>query len=194
MDHDLRRLARGGDNDPSAWARVLRSRLRSGDIPEERVRLAAYLGDEAALLAWPTLEVLPGIETFNSWIYAAHSCGREAVVRLSLALDRADHRIDRADVEGVEAWLEDPDSQAARSLAFRYEGLAARAILERVPQEIVRFHLELIGFDDKPQVVSMDCDATYQAAHRLGRRLAQVPVGAPARVALITEVVPWLLR
>ena len=72
MDADLRNLARSAPEDAEAAARLLAERVRSGSLSHERIRLAAYLGDPAALLACLRAPP-PRVEEWSLWLEGLRS-------------------------------------------------------------------------------------------------------------------------
>ncbi|MCO5172530.1 MAG: hypothetical protein M9894_40050 [Planctomycetes bacterium] len=126
-DTRLRRLERAAaQGDLDARVRLLCERLRSGELDEERVRLAAYLGDPAArLLLGPKAPDLPVIRARGGlelnqrrWITGLRAYGKEWLVRAAVAIararftawdrwDEADERPRRA-LAAAEAWLACP--------------------------------------------------------------------------------------
>lgn len=100
----LERDASGGD--PAARARLVLARARHGELPEERLRLAAHLGDPGAVIAArDLLGVVPREQGLGTWIRAVGRprledwprelpwtplvqpvCVRAAVVAVELAL------------------------------------------------------------------------------------------------------------
>lgn len=86
-DSELRRLERvfresGSVEDEAAW---LRARVRSGEVSEERLRLAAYVGHQAAALSLgPENPERP--EALDKWLRQLSShWDQEACVRAALA-------------------------------------------------------------------------------------------------------------
>lgn len=78
---DLRR--RAAQREPGARAALLATRLRTGDLTQERLELAAYVGDEDAL----TMEHLdPRRFPLESWARGIGRWGREAVLRAMVAV------------------------------------------------------------------------------------------------------------
>lgn len=206
MDSELRRRRRGRDpGDPEARAHDLRQRLRAGELAEDRVRLAAHVGDEGARVAWPELELLEGHENFNGWVAVLWSCGREAVVRLALACEREEGL---EDDPRVVAWLADPSpghSERLRAEVGREvwvpptdhwsrSGNSLRVALALDPSEVVVVRLERVGFDESPTTLEMRCDATHVFAHHYAGRLARRALDDPLRERLRAEWVPWLLQ
>ena len=205
MDSELRRRRRGQDGDPEARAYELRQRLRAGELAEDRVRLAAHIGDEGARAAWPELELLEGHENFNGWVGALWSCGREAVVRLALAYER-EQGLD--DDPRVLAWLADPSGEQSERMRAETErgvwvpptdywsrsGNSLRVALALDPSEVVVVRIERVGFDEVPTTLEMRCDATHVFAHHYAGLLARRPLDDPLRERLRAEWVPWLLQ
>jgi len=208
VDSELRRRRRGRDpGDPEARAHELRQRLRAGEIAEDRVRLAAHLGDEGARAAWPELELLEGHENFNGWVAALWSCGREAVVRLALATER-EEGLD--DDPRVLAWLADPSPEHSERLRDETprdtwspprdhwsrsgNSLRVALALDLAPDQVARVRIERVGFDESPSVLELRCDTTHVFAHHYAGRLARRPLDHPLRARLRSEWVPWLLE
>lgn len=120
---ELQRLAAGGD--PEARASFLAACVRSGELSEHRLRLAAALGDPVAcaLYGGSPSEPLPDQRYWAEWIAP---CGKEAAVRIATSVVREliqDHWLalrpkkDRRALdalEAAEAWLEDPGKDTAR--------------------------------------------------------------------------------
>lgn len=128
MDERRRELERrraGGD--AVAGAELLRLRQRAGEIDESRVRLAARLGDPAALILRPMLHVwgfshLAGELRSPPWVVdvplrAALAAGRVVARRLPLASPRSPSPFDpqqlpRRALDAVELWLRLPTSRS----------------------------------------------------------------------------------
>ncbi len=112
---DLERRARQGDS--TAEAAALVRRLRAGDLDEERLRLAALVGDPAARLALgrdaPAVPPTPA-----ALARALRAFGAEALVRATVVAARAmaatadprfwDLSRARAAITAAEAWLACP--------------------------------------------------------------------------------------
>ena len=85
-DVDLRKLeqaAARGNLD--AGERLLRERLRRGLLDPERIELAAYLGDEAALRLRPDMANLTEL---GEWLEGLARWGRAVTVRCAVAVAR----------------------------------------------------------------------------------------------------------
>lgn len=128
-DEGLRRLerrVRAGDTD--ALARLLRERVRHGELPVERLRLLHLLDDRLATRA---LDEEPLAEMpLQDWVRLLEPLGPEVLVRTAVALARAVLRRDepysvRA-IRGAEAWVLQQDVERAREA-----GLAADSIADR---------------------------------------------------------------
>jgi hypothetical protein len=133
VDDRLRRLTREvATGDAGARARLLAERLRAGDLGEDRLRLAAHLGDPAAAAALGRELLLPPTITITRWVrgLAEPSRGgawpvwaREAYVRAAAAagrivlpgLDPALAERGRAAVDALDAWVRCPCDEHARS-------------------------------------------------------------------------------
>lgn len=129
-DQRLRGLERDASHgDLHARARLLLERVRVGDLPEERLRLAAYLGDEVATLvlgpAAPTSTLPTEIDT---WARSLAPFGQETSVRAALGVANEfmaawrarwpDDDRPRLAIRAAESWLRCPCSE---------HGLAAAA-------------------------------------------------------------------
>lgn len=86
-DRQLRQLEReAASGDVEAKAKLLLGRVRIGDLTEERLRLAAHLGDEAS---WDALAGnVSGAEDLEEWVWALHEFGAIPLVRGLLAAAR----------------------------------------------------------------------------------------------------------
>jgi hypothetical protein len=125
-DADVRRLElQAAQGDVDAAERLLREQLRRGRVPARKVRLAAYLGHPGAQRLCPLIE--PD-EDPQVWASGLARWGHEVLVRAALAIARHVAGLARAGaggdasplarcLAGVEAWLDDPGDDAARSLA-----------------------------------------------------------------------------
>ncbi|MCO5169417.1 MAG: hypothetical protein M9894_23990 [Planctomycetes bacterium] len=124
---DLERRARQGD--PTAAARALSARVRAGALTDERLRLAALVGDAAARLALgPAAPAEPA--DADGLAAALQGFGVEAVVRATVAATRAvtavadpragwDLARARRAMDAAEAWLAcpcDAHVEAARAV------------------------------------------------------------------------------
>jgi hypothetical protein len=115
LDERLRKLEReAAQGDASATARLLVERVRLGELSDERLRLAAYLGHPTAREA--VGDALPAPEDALEWVRALDGHGREACVRAALTAARhslpvSGHPVS-ADVEAAldatAAWLACP--------------------------------------------------------------------------------------
>lgn len=91
MDDRLQRRARdAAAGDPAAGARLLVERRRAGELTDDRLQLAALLGDEAARLALAPAapEDLPE-DDLERWTLGIAACGRETAVRAAHVATRA---------------------------------------------------------------------------------------------------------
>ena len=149
VDTRLRRLERAASQgDVEARARVLCERLRAGDLAEERVRLAAYLGDPGARLLLaerapelPVIRARAGLElNQRRWITGLRAYGKEWLVLAAVALaharfaawtrwDETDERPRRA-VAAAEAWVRCPCARhVAEADAAHHAALSAAQAL-----------------------------------------------------------------
>jgi hypothetical protein len=116
VDDRRRQAEREAARDPAAASRLLLERVRSGELDEERLRLAAWLGDPAAAAA---CRVDPP-DDLAGWVVAVADWGQQAFVRLQVAALRAACRV-HADVtsraaaevlvDALDAWTQDPSPQ-----------------------------------------------------------------------------------
>ncbi|MCW8139327.1 MAG: hypothetical protein KIT58_10540 [Planctomycetota bacterium] len=83
-DQRLRALERDAlHGDVEAQARLLLERVRVGDLTEERLRLAAYLGDERARLALGESAPEPP-DDIVAWVRGLDALGSEVATRVAL--------------------------------------------------------------------------------------------------------------
>lgn len=201
VDTRLRRLERAASQgDVEARARVLCERLRAGDLAEERVRLAAYLGDPGARLLLaerapelPVIRARAGLElNQRRWITGLRAYGKEWLVLAAVALaharfaawtrwDETDERPRRA-VAAAEAWVRCPCdahlADAAETVApaeRAVQGLRARTARSayyalRAARVVVEPNYRVLGLEYEP---AQDAEALRQA--------------------LRAELVPWLV-
>ena len=86
-DERLQQLRRAWDEgDLETQVRLLRERMRAGELSEEQVRLAAYLGDQATLVLGLDGEATPPEDTF-AWL-EGFADWEEASARSQLAISR----------------------------------------------------------------------------------------------------------
>jgi hypothetical protein len=91
-DQRLRDLERdaAGHGDPQAQARLLLERVRTGDLTEERLLLAAYCGHEASLCVARDLRAAVPVETeLNEWVRGLRRWDLHASIRCVLVTMRA---------------------------------------------------------------------------------------------------------
>jgi hypothetical protein len=130
---DLERDAAHGDL--QARARLLLERVRVGDLTEERLRLAAYLGDEAARIAIGGAgSDVP--DNLLDWLAGLRRWGRRPMAYAAFELLRAVLPILEAEsgsrqfrpiVEAAEAWTRSPtwDTASVLEAPGMHEGLGA---------------------------------------------------------------------
>lgn len=133
-DERRRRLEReAAAGDLAAASALLAERLRAGDLPEDRLRLAAHLGDPAAAqalgrepLAPPTITVSRWVRGLSErregawapWAREAFARAAAAAARNTLGCFRDDARAAAArGVEALEAWIACPCDEHARAAA-----------------------------------------------------------------------------
>lgn len=161
-DESMRRWMRlAGAGDPDAQARLLRERMRSGELPAEKLGLLARLGDPLAAQALG-LELPEVRPEPKEWARQLAPLGPEVLVRVAVALSRAVLRRDepyslRA-IRAAEAWALHPCE--ARSIAA---GQASDAIAGR--RWAIEAHLH----------------SSVEAAETAARvaQFASLPVGPP---------------
>lgn len=149
-DDRLRALERrwketGAAEDEAAW---LREQVRHGDLPAERLRLAAYLGHEPALRVAGDA----GVIAVGDWLGPLGEHGREACVRVGLAAARAGRLAlaaepARAVIEAAEAWLICPCGRH-EALAFDRSVAAWDVLCEEVDAAALDLRWHVIGQED----------------------------------------------
>lgn len=119
MDARLRNVARES-GDPEARAQLLLERLRSGEFSQERLELAAYLGDTCCRLAVEASQVdcdPSEREGFRRWAKLFHVSDKEIAVRGALALaGEFQARLGwpmQDELKLFTKWLSDPTSAVA---------------------------------------------------------------------------------
>ena len=84
-DLKIRRLERAaGAGDPSAQGQLLLERVRAGELPRERVQIAAALGHAASCVALGRAP-LPEIPELDDWLHELDHYGREPLIRAAVA-------------------------------------------------------------------------------------------------------------
>ncbi|MCO5170393.1 MAG: hypothetical protein M9894_28995 [Planctomycetes bacterium] len=132
-DERLRHLRRAAADDPAARAALLCARLRAGDLPEDRLRLAAHLGDPAAL---EVLGAAPPTPSLGRWVHGlapwsqedgwpawaaeayarAAAAAAAAVVTPCLARDPDQAQAAARALAAMDAWLACPCDAHARAV------------------------------------------------------------------------------
>lgn len=208
-DQRLRELERrfgssGSVEDEAAW---LRARVHAGELSEDRARLAAWLGSEAACVALEAgsfdarLSVVVRLDRLKDW-------GLEPPVRAALALAQAAfrtwvgasgegyvaetrRRCGWAALAATETWIADPSKE--RALAARRAGGDLRQGHRAHPtsrDDGMRWCAPALATD---AVVAPSAGA---AAAIAGRLLAVTETGmdrAAAWAAVVAELLPWAL-
>ena len=147
MDEELRGLERAAAaGDVDAEAQLLLRRVRVGELSEEKLWLAAYLGHGAAKTANPDVPVAP--KGLAAWIGGLEPAGPEALARAALAAgwrclsryetlllhQNAGWPLPRACLEAAEDWILCPcdDHRAAaakaHAAAIDFSGSLTQAI------------------------------------------------------------------
>ncbi len=116
-DEQRRALERGAARgEAEARVRALAARVRAGELPRERVELAAWCGDEVARAVAPVGEIPDSI---FEWLVGVERFGREAQIRVlaAVAHERVVERSAAARVlASVDAWLDCPCDPHARAV------------------------------------------------------------------------------
>ena len=131
-DEDLRRLERASaeQGDPLVEARRLLELARRGDLPQERLELAAYVGHAAARVALEGRAVAPP-EGVADWLKGLERWGREARLRAAIVLTRVLSRTrgrfeeddaGRRVLESAEALFLEPSAANKQALDRLIEG------------------------------------------------------------------------
>lgn len=203
-DESLRRwerLAEAGDLE--ARARLLRERMRLGELPAERLGLLALLEDPLAAQALG--QELP--ETRPSpkdWARMLAPLGPEVVVRVAVGLARAVLRRDepyslRA-IRAAEAWVLNQDKARAEAAGQAADAIAARrwAIEAHLHSsvEAAEAAARVAQFATLP--VGPPFTANMDAPYWLGICARSAIRAAPGgedetRAALRQEVLPWVM-
>lgn len=188
----LTRLAAQGD--VSAEARLLLERVRAGELPLERVRLAAWLGDAHALAVVGVSAVRPEPDELLPWLLdlAGHG-SREAVVRAlvlgGLALRtraEGDPPEVLAAMEVFRCWAEHPvgDHELAKE-AKRMAARAARRAGGRLPLLLCAWAVELADTAE---------DAWVNTAQRRMTEWARLAGNDDPRPVVREALMPWALE
>jgi hypothetical protein len=197
MDAELRARKREGDQAGTH----LRQRMRTGELSEHRVRIAAHLGHSEAR---DTLGLGPqSSDSLEAWAHELASLGLEALVRSAIAVahsvlgESCSPGLSRRNLEAAEAWASCPcDAHAAAAHATAREGNLGLPTGEGVyvpgrgSHDACRIAAELAGS-------SQDGLVLFDLAPRLSLAIAQARVDSSAGdqvlSALYTELVPWAL-
>lgn len=196
MDAALRRLERAADPaDPSVRARLLAERARAGHLAPARLRLAAWLGDEAARLALGEEAAGPSRRRTkrDPWTRELAGWGPEALVRAALVVigeelrhwrrhHKDDLRVPRL-LAALEAWTLAPGPATAARVGEAVEGELPRPRDDRAARALARVvdvaHI-ILGH------------APDQALGHALRALGESPP-LPQRAAIREALVPWAL-
>jgi len=114
--------------DEAAW---LKARTAAGDLPAERLMLAAYLGHEAARTA--DGDALAAPDDLAEWVRGLERWGKEVLVRAAVAAarrvlplwerKRAGDRRPHDAIAAAEAWLAEPTPERAAAAERAAEAL-----------------------------------------------------------------------
>ena len=189
-DGRLRELERawrtsGAREDEVRWIEAC---VRAGELPPERVALAAYVGHEAAGQALGPDAPSGDAEDLRSWVLGLMPWGKAACLRVALAAARCvlpvyarQHPTDdrpRLMIEAVEDWLLDVPDATERILALQEQ-------VQRVPFQRARYAYALVLLLESvlaDEVPSLATDLPPEVASRLCSQLEQA--GAPTSIKL----------
>lgn len=114
--------------------RILRTRVAVGDLPADRLELAAFLGDEAAQEAVGRRPPRAYVESVSAWVSELGAWGPEPWPRITLAMVRLLEREFQGEAppepwlaragDAVEALLRDPRSVSLRELLPLFDEIA----------------------------------------------------------------------
>jgi len=203
-----RRAAR--DDDPEAQARLLAERMRSGDLGEDRLLLAALLGDPAARLA---TGVEPDPRRCDRALAALAAESPGAFVRVAMACVRAVRPlVDRYDpasapladevLAATERWLVDGSTDGLAALGARAGAALTRSIVgtdrphRRVTLAIDGLHFALVRRAVLAAGKAKGARTGVVNAMRRALEEVEEAVGAAtwsAQAALFAALGPWLL-
>lgn len=200
-DARLRSLARdAAQGDPHAHTRLLLERVRVGDLSEERLRLAAYLGDEAAsAVVGPDVPSFGGLDAANA-VLGLKSYGPAVFVRAAIAAASLLEPIPTEVVDSLQAWLACPCDDHGRGV----RGSARRAELgEWDPRHIGAVVLVTrlasapatrgggckVVVNDSGRAVGWLC----RGRPRRGRYVTTARDEEEVRAAVVAALLPWAL-
>lgn len=198
MDQHLRTLARQVATDPSIQARaaLLRGRTRKGELPESRLRLAAWLGDPAASAALGE----SAAADLRSWVRGIAQSGRVALVRAYVAIARMfppQSDTSLACVLAAVAWCLDPstaNANAAHEAAVADSlALSGARYLGGIPlPDNLHYHcpnhVALLASDRRLSEAPAETEVAASAV-----AAARATSEAAVRQAIAAALVPWAL-
>jgi hypothetical protein len=186
VDDRLRSLERAAETgEPASGAALHAARLRAGLVSEERLRLAAYLGDPAAvLLVGPPPP--PGIFGLGSRVRGLAPWGRPTWVRAGLAMARCALAATRAEeptvVRLAAEWAACPCADHLAPLAAAYEEVTPAQTPFMAVGAMVRR-------ESRPQSLS----ALSQVIVLCRRPLEPGATDARLWSAVVADLLPWAL-
>lgn len=193
-DTRRRQLARSAaQGDLDARVRLLLERVRAGELPLERVRLAAWLGDARALAVVGAGSVRPEPEDISAWLLELAGHGsREAVVR-ALVLSGLALRAraeggppeELAATEVFRRWAEHPVGDAALAKeGKRMASRSARRAGGRLPLLLCAWAVELAG---------SEADSWVDLARKMLTEWARLTGDDDPRPGMREALLPWAL-
>lgn len=222
-DERLRQLEReAASGDVDAKAKLLLERMRIGGLTAERLRLAAYLGDEASRRALGT-EAPPEVHELGQMIFLLcaknpdpRACGVRSLIRTALFHEERDQDDLALHSQGsvvrlmhrLEAWCLNPGSKTRRGIGRSLHTLNNKREL-RLTAGSHQTHLDLAAkavqaaanlvltgsLEDIPRIASrgiLESSGTTQPHNQDNSR----PYWAEApdlREAICADLVPWAL-
>jgi hypothetical protein len=196
MDANIRALERAAQaDDLEARAALLAARARAGRLDPDRLRLAAWLGDDAARLALGDgAPEAPRRRTKRDpWTRELAGWGHEALVRAGLVVTadelrhwRRHHRDDLVVpgiVAAVEAWTREPSAEAVQRVAAELEREAPRPRDDRASRALARVA--------RLASIVLAAELAVALPHAL-QTLGESPP-TPVRAAIREVLVPWAL-
>lgn len=201
-DEGLRRLERRAEaGDLDAQARLLLERVRSGELPAERLRLLFLLDVELAARALG-VEIPTARPTSRKLAQELEALGPEVMVRVAVALARViirrDEPYSHRAIRAAEAWILQPDEERARFARKAADAIAERraAIDERLHASIeaAEAAARLAHIAVFPNEAPGHLGPAYWLAGCFGAAVRAAPGGEEAvRLALRQEIEPWAL-
>lgn len=160
---------------PEEGVIYFRARMRAGDLSPDRLKLAAYLGDEAARRALGVSEVRIPPE-IQRWVRVLACWGHEALIRTLLVTARWNlekweglvwDRRPRSAIESTEAWLRCPCPSHAR-VASASAGEASQALVD-LSDVLIWYHKDPLERNAMYRVLSLVAENAARAAELAAR-------------------------